>query len=318
MGAKPDSTVDNKTVREVVIIGSGPAGLAAALYTARAQLNPLVITGIQLGGQISTTTEVENYPGFTGETGPDLVDVIQAQAEHFGTEIQFDYIESVDFSQYPFKLSSQATDYYAKAVVVATGAAYRKLDIPGEAALSGRGVSYCATCDGFFFKEKKVMVIGGGDSAMEEAIYLTRFADKVTVVHRRDKLRAGATLQERAFKNPKIEFVWNTIATRINGEERAETVDLKNVATGATSTMPVDGVFVAIGQVPNSTLFEGQLAIDDKGYVVVDRMLRTNVEGVWAAGEISDPIFRQAITSAGMGAGAAIEVERWLSEQTDT
>jgi thioredoxin reductase (NADPH) len=315
----PASNSDKNTakVRETIIIGSGPSGLAAALYAARANLKPLVITGNEIGGQISTTSEVENYPGFTKETGPELVDVMKAQAEHFGTEIKMDYISQVDLTQRPFKLTGYDGDYFAKSLIIATGASFRKLGVPGEAELTGRGVSYCATCDGFFFRDKELVIVGGGDSALEEAIFLTRFASKVTVIHRRDELRAGYTLENRARKNEKIEFIWDTVVTKINGEESVTGVELKNVKTGKTWTHNTDGVFIAIGHIPNSDLFKGQLDIDEQGYLIVDQHLRTNIEGVWAAGEISDPIFKQAITSAGMGAAAAIEVERWLSEQED-
>ncbi len=302
-------------VHDTIILGSGPSGLAAALYAGRASLKPLVVTGNEFGGQINTTSEVENYPGFNGETGPELVEVMKAQAERFGAEITMDYIENVDLSQRPFKLSSHGKDYYAKSLIVTVGASYRKLGIPGEETLTGRGVSYCATCDGFFFRDKEIVIVGGGDSAMEEAIFLTKFARKVTVIHRRDELRAGAILEKRARNNEKIEFIWDTVVTKINGETAVESLELENVKTGEKSTLKIDGVFIAIGHIPNSHLFEGQLDIDEQGFVRIDKRMRTNVEGVWAAGEIADPIFRQAITSAGMGAAAAIEAERWLSEQ---
>jgi thioredoxin reductase (NADPH) len=306
-----------KEVRDVIIIGSGPAGLAAALYTARANLKPLVITGTVIGGQIGTTSEVENYPGFTGETGPELVEVFQAQAERFGAETTLDFIESVDLSRRPFKLTGANGDYYAKALIVSTGASYRKLGIPGEEEFAGRGVSYCATCDGFFFTGKEIVVVGGGDSALEEAIFLTRFGSKVTVIHRRDELRAGPLLESRARKNEKIKFIWDTMVTKINGDTGVTGLDLENLKTGQTSTLPAGGVFIAIGHIPNSALFKGQLEIDDQGYLISNKYLRTNIEGVWAAGEITDSYFRQAITSAGLGAAAAIDVERWLTEQED-
>jgi thioredoxin reductase (NADPH) len=304
-------------VRDTIILGSGPAGLAAALYSGRASLNPLVITGNEFGGQINTTNEVENYPGFSGETGPELVEVMKSQAERFGAEITMDYIENVDLNQRPFKLSSHGKEYYANSLILTIGASYRKLGIPGEEELTGRGVSYCATCDGFFFSGKEIVIVGGGDSALEEAIFLTKFASKVTVIHRRDELRAGAILQKRAKNNEKIEFIWDTVVTKINGEEAVTGLELKNVKTGETSTFNTDGVFIAIGHIPNSKLVEGQLDIDEQGFIVTDERMRTNKEGVWAAGEITDSIFRQAITSAGMGAAAAIEAERWLSEQED-
>ncbi|MBN1991549.1 MAG: thioredoxin-disulfide reductase [Anaerolineae bacterium] len=304
-------------IRETIILGSGPSGLAAALYAGRAELKPLVITGNEFGGQINTTSEVENYPGFSGATGPELVAVMKEQAERFGAEIKMDYIEQADLSQRPFKLSSPGADYYAKSLIITIGASYRKLNVPGEVELTGRGVSYCATCDGFFFRERDIVVVGGGDSALEEAIFLTRFARSVTVIHRRDELRAGPILQTRAKKNEKINFIWDTVVTRIKGEAAVTGLELKNVKTGETWTHPTDGVFIAIGHIPNSALFKGQLEIDEQGFIVTDRRLRASVEGVWAAGEITDSVFRQAITSAGMGAAAAIEAERWLAEQAD-
>ncbi len=311
------SNGDAGQIYDLVIIGSGPAGLAAALYAARANLKPLVITGNELGGQIATTSEVENYPGFTGETGPELVEVFQAQADRFGAETKFDWIQNVDLSQRPFKLTGSDGDFYARSLIIATGASFRKLGVPGEEAFTGRGVSYCATCDGFFFRDREIVMIGGGDSALEEAIFLTKFASKVTIIHRRDELRAGFTLQNRAKKNEKIEFIWDTVVEKINGEEKVTSLDLKNVKTGETWTHKTDGVFIAIGHIPNSDLFKGQLEIDEQGYLITDKYHRTQIEGVWAAGEIADPVFRQAITSAGMGAAAAIAAERWLSEHED-
>ncbi len=313
---KPNNEIG--TVRDIIIIGSGPAGLAAALYAARANLKPLVITGNEIGGQIGTTSEVENYPGFTGDTGPELVDVFQAQADRFGAETTIDFIESVDLSRRPFKLTGGYGDYFARSLVVATGASHRKLNIPGEDKYTGRGVSYCATCDGFFFTDKEIVMVGGGDSALEEAIFLTRFAKKVTVIHRRDELRAGYTLEKRARSNGKIEFIWDTVLTEVKGDDLVHSIELKNVKTGETSTLKTDGVFVAIGHIPNSKLFKGQLDIDDQGFLITDKYLYTNIEGVWAAGEITDSFFRQAITSAGMGAAAAIGAERWLAEQVET
>jgi thioredoxin reductase (NADPH) len=304
-------------VHDIVIIGSGPAGLSAALYAARANLSPLIITGNELGGQIATTSEVENYPGFTGDTGPELVEVFQAQADRFGAQTKFDWIQSVDLSQRPFRLTGSDGDIYARSLIIATGASFRKLGVPGEEEFTGRGVSYCATCDGFFFRDKEIVMIGGGDSALEEAIFLTKFAAKVTIIHRRDELRAGIALETRARNNEKIEFIWDSVVEKINGEEKVTSIDLKNVKTGETWTHNIDGVFVAIGHIPNSDLFKGQLDIDDQGYLITDKYHRTKIEGVWAAGEIADPVFRQAITSAGMGAASAIAAERWLSEQED-
>ncbi len=309
------STGQAGEVRDLIIIGSGPAGLSAALYAARANLKPLVITGNEIGGQIGTTSEVENYPGFTGETGPELVEVLQEQANRFGTETKFDYITEVDLSRRPFKLVGSDGEYYARSLIITTGASFRKLGVPGEAELTGRGVSYCATCDGFFFRDKEIVVIGGGDSALEEAIFLTKFARKVTIIHRRDELRAGYALESRARNNDKIDFIWDTVVTKINGEDKVTSIDLKNVKTGQSWTFPTDGVFIAIGHIPNSGLFKGQLDIDEQGYLITDKYYRTKVEGVWAAGEIADPVFRQAIVSSGMGAAAAIAAERWLSEQ---
>lgn len=312
------AAASDSNVRETIILGSGPAGLTAALYAARANLKPLVITGSELGGQIATTTDVENFPGFPeGLTGPELAEKMQAQAERFGAEIQYDYVQQVDLSRRPFRLTGSNGDYYAKTLIIATGASPRKLGVPGEAEMVGRGVSYCATCDGFFFRGKDVVVIGGGDSALQEAIFLTKFADKVTIIHRRNELRAGYTLANRARKNEKIDFIWDTVVTKINGDPTVTGVELQNVKTGQTWTRPTDGVFVFIGHLPNSQLFQGQLATDTQGYLIVDNHFRTTVEGVWAAGEIGDSIFKQAITSAGMGAAAAIEAERWLAEHED-
>lgn len=310
--------VNDTTIRETVILGSGPAGLTAALYAARANLKPLVITGNELGGQIATTTEVENFPGFPqGLTGPELVEKMQEQAERFGADVTIDTIQQVDLSRRPFRLTGHSGDYYAKSLIITTGASPRKLGVPGEPEFVGRGVSYCATCDGFFFRDKDVVVIGGGDSALQEAIFLTKFARQVTIIHRRDSLRAGYTLQERARKNEKIAFIWDTVVTKINGDPVVTSIELKNVKTGESWTRPTDGVFIFIGHLPNSALFQGQLAIDDQGYLITDKELRTSVEGVWAAGEITDPVFKQAITSAGMGAAAAIAAERWLAEHED-
>ena len=303
------------SVENLIIIGSGPAGLTAAIYAARANLSPLVFTGNQLGGQVSITNEVENYPGFPdGVLGPELVERFRKQAERFGARIQYGEVTEVDFTVSPLRVRSYDTDYWARAVVVATGATPRKLGVPGEAELTGRGVSYCATCDGFFFRDKRVAVIGGGDSALEEGLFLTRFARQVTIVHRRDQLRAGYILQERARNNPKIGFIWNSVVTQINGERAVESITLKNVQTGQHSTLPVDGVFVFIGHEPSNQLFVGQLELDEHGCLVVDRRNRTNRPGVFAAGEIADPVFRQTVTSAGEGAKAAMEAVRYLAE----
>jgi len=303
---------------QVVIIGSGPAGLTAAMYTARAQLNPVVIAGPQLGGQISLTSEVENYPGFWSEdrvpTGPELVEVMQKQAEHFGARIVFDEVTEVDFaSGSPFRIKTYSKEYLADGVVVTAGASPRHLGVPGEEEYIGRGVSYCGTCDGFFFRGKDVVVVGGGDSAMEESIFLTKFANKVEVIHRRDELRAGAVLQKRAFANEKISFVWDTVVEEIVGNGVVQGVKVRNVKTGETSFRKTDGVFIFIGHYPNSKFLEGKLAMDEEGYIITDELYRTSVPGVYAAGEIQDAHFRQIATSVGQGAGAGMELEKWLA-----
>jgi thioredoxin reductase (NADPH) len=303
---------------QVIIIGSGPAGLTAAMYTARAQLNPVVIAGPQLGGQISLTSEVENYPGFWSEdrvpTGPELVEVMQKQAEHFDARIVFDEVTEVDFSAGPpFRIKTYSKEYLAEGVVVTAGASPRHLGVPGEEEYVGRGVSYCGTCDGFFFRGKDVVVIGGGDSAMEESIFLTKFANKVEVIHRRDQLRAGAVLQKRAFANEKISFVWDTVVEEIVGNGVVQGVKVRNVKTGETSFRKTDGVFIFIGHYPNSKFLEGKLAMDEEGYVITDELYRTSVPGIYAAGEIQDAHFRQIATSVGQGAGAGMELEKWLA-----
>lgn len=308
------------TVENVIIIGSGPAGFTAGLYTARAQLKPLLFTGNEIGGQVAITYEIENYPGFPdGLPGPELVEKFQAQAERFGTRIEYDYVTEVDFRQHPFVVRTQnGQEYQTKSVIIATGANARKLQIPGEEELTGRGVSYCATCDGFFFRDKEVVVVGGGDSALEEGLFLTRFASKVTIIHRRDELRASRILQKRAFENEKIEFIWDTIPTSINaGDNGAVTsITLKNVKTGEVKDFPTDGVFIFIGHKPNSWMFEGQLQMQD-GYIVTNRYMHTSIPGVFAAGEIQDNHFRQVATSVGQGTMAAMEAERFLAELED-
>ncbi len=300
---------------KVIVIGSGPAGLTAALYTGRADLNPLVIAGDLLGGQISLTNEVENYPGFPeGLTGPELVELMRQQAERFGARIEYDMVTEVDFTRgSPFYVKTHQKEYEAEAVIVAVGASPRKLHVPGEDEFVGRGVSYCGTCDGFFFRGKEVVVVGGGDSALEEGIFLTKFATKVTIIHRRDQLRAGAALQKRAYNNEKIGFVWDTVVEAIEGDGVVQRVRLRNVKTDETSIMPTDGVFIFIGHDPNNALFKGQLEMNDAGYVVTDREMRTSAEGVFAAGEIQDHTFRQIATSVGQGCAAAMMCERWLA-----
>jgi thioredoxin reductase (NADPH) len=305
---------------QVVIIGSGPAGLTAALYTARANLAPVVIAGPQLGGQIAITHEVENYPGFWSEertpTGPELVEVMQKQAEHFGARFEYDEVTEVDFSQgSPFTVKSYGQSYQADAVIVTAGASPRKLHIPGEDEFIGRGVSYCATCDGFFFRGKDVIVVGGGDSALEEGLFLTKFANEVKVIHRRDELRAGPALTTRAQNHEKINFVWDTVVKEVTGNGVVQSVILENVKTGAQSPLKTDGVFIFIGHYPNSKFLEGHLAMDEENYIITDEKMRTSVPGVFAAGEIQDPHWRQIATSVGQGCAAAMSAEKWLSER---
>jgi len=297
----------------VLILGSGPAGLSAALYAARADLDPVVLTGMELGGQVSLTHIVENYPGFPeGVGGNELVELFQKQAERFGAKLEFDTASEVDLSKRPFKVQTFNSTYLADTLIISTGATSRRLDIPGETELTGRGVSYCATCDGWFFKDKDLIVVGGGDSALEESIFLTRYANSVTIVHRRDELRAGPFLQNRAKSNPKIDFIWNSTVTEILGEEAVESVRLKDVVTKEERIYPIDGIFIFIGHIPNTQLFKGQLDMDELGYLEVDHLMKTNVAGVFAAGEVADSHFRQVITSAGMGAAAAIQANHYL------
>ncbi len=300
----------------VLIIGSGPAGLSAALYAARADLDPVVLTGLELGGQVSLTYAVENYPGFPeGIGGMEMVDLFKKQAERFGARMEFDLAAEVDFSNRPYRVLTQnGKKYLAETVIISTGASAVHLNVPGEEEFTGRGVSYCATCDGWFFKEKEVIVVGGGDSAVEEGIFLTRYADNVTIVHRRDELRAGAILAERAKSNPKIRFAWNTVVEEISGNGAVQTVKLKDTQTGTKREEEIDGVFIFIGHKPNTGLFAGQLDMDENGYLIVDERMRTKVPGVYAAGEVADPIFRQVITSAGMGAAAAIQANHFIDE----
>ncbi len=301
-------------MEDVIILGSGCAGLTAAIYAARASLNPLVITGNEFGGQIATTTEVENYPGFpNGLQGPELTEQMKQQAERFGTRLEYDEVIEVDLKRKPIVLKTHTTAYETKALIIATGASPRKLGMPGEQELTGRGVSYCATCDGFFFRGKEIMVVGGGDSALQEGLFLTKFGSHVTVVHRRDQLRAGPALIEKAQRNDKMSFLWNKVVTHINGSGALKQVLLKDTLTGETSETRVDGLFIYIGHLPNTTLFTGQLGMDPEGYLAVDSYLHTNVPGVFAAGEVHDKHFRQAIVSAGFGCMAALEAEKYLS-----
>lgn len=306
-------------VEKVIIIGSGPAGLTAGIYTARAMLKPLLLAGSSMGGQLMTTTDVENFPGFPkGILGPELMQNMLRQAERFGARILYEDAVRVDLQNHPFMVETSAGNRFrCLALIIATGASPRRLGLESEAKFFGRGVSTCATCDGWFYRGKVVCVVGGGDSAMEESLYLTHHATKVYVIHRRDQLRASKIMQERAFRNPKIEFIWNSIVTEILGDGTVTGVRLKNVKTGEESILELDGVFLAIGHEPNTKLFEGQLALDEKGYIVVDRFQRTSVPGVFAAGDCHDHTFRQAVTAAGYGCAAAIMAERWLGELED-
>jgi thioredoxin reductase (NADPH) len=302
---------------KTLIIGSGPAGLSAALYAARANLEPVVLSGMELGGQVSITHAVENYPGFPeGIEGPKLVDAFQKQAERFGARVEFDAATEIDFSERPFRVKTWGNEYLAETLVLSTGATPRHLEIPGETEFTGKGVSYCGTCDGHFFQEKDVVVVGGGDSALEEGLFLTRYVDSVTIVHRRDELRAGAILRKRAFDNPKVKFIWDTIVTEIKGEGTVESVKLKNVKTGEENEMMTDGIFIFIGHIPNTELYQDQLELDENGYLVADRYMQTSVPGVYAAGEVADSHFRQVVTSAGMGAAAAMQAVHFLEENS--
>ncbi|TFI30779.1 thioredoxin-disulfide reductase [Streptomyces sp. 4R-3d] len=308
-------------VRNVIIIGSGPAGYTAALYTARASLHPLVFEGaVTAGGALMNTTDVENFPGFRdGIMGPDLMDNMRAQAERFGAELVPDDVISVDLSgEIKTVTDTVGAVHRAKAVIVTTGSQHRKLGLPREDALSGRGVSWCATCDGFFFKDQDIAVVGGGDTAMEEATFLSRFAKSVTIVHRRDSLRASKAMQDRAFADPKIRFAWDSAVEEIHGDQKLSGLTLRNTKTGETSELPVTGLFIAVGHDPRTELFKGQLDLDDEGYLTVDApSTRTNLTGVFAAGDVVDHTYRQAITAAGTGCSAALDAERFLSALAD-
>ncbi len=308
--------------RKVIIIGSGPAGLTAAIYAARAELKPLIFEGIQPGGQLTITTEVENFPGFpAGIMGPKLMDEMRNQAARFGAASKFEIVTKVDFSQRPFKVYSGDTLYTADSVIVSTGASAMLLGLESEKKYMGYGVSACATCDGFFFKDLNVAVIGGGDTAMEEATFLTKFAKKVTIIHRRDELRASKIMQERAMDNPKIEFMWNTVIDEVGGDEtngvkKMTHLMVKNVKSGETSRFDVDGLFIGIGHKPNTELFAGLLDMDENGYILTKgKSTWTNIEGVFACGDVQDHVYRQAISAAGTGCMAAIDAERWLAAQ---
>lgn len=313
------STASNSAsaVRELIIIGSGPAGLTAAIYTARANLAPLVIEGAAAGGQLMLTTEVENFPGFpNGIMGPQLMADFRSQAERFGAEFVTSDVDEVDFSSRPFRIRVAGDDHFAESVIISTGASAKMLGLDSENRLLGHGVSTCATCDGFFFRGQDIAIVGGGDSALEEARFLTRFANKVTLIHRRDELRASKIMQDQTRANPKIEFVWNTVVTDVIGDTRLEQLALRNVVTGESSELPVAGLFVAIGHTPNTDLFVGKLALDENGYIeTIAGTTKTSVEGVFAAGDVQDHIYRQAITAAGSGCMAALDAERWLEAQ---
>jgi thioredoxin reductase (NADPH) len=304
-------------VRDVIVIGSGPAGYTAALYAARARLRPLVFEGsVTAGGALMKTTDVENYPGFPdGVLGPDLMDSMRKQAERFGAELVADDVTEVDLAANPKVVKVGSDTHLAKTVIIATGSSYRALDVPGEDLLAGHGVSWCATCDGFFFREQDIAVVGGGDSAMEEATFLTRFARSVTVIHRRDALRASKIMQDRAFANPKVKFAWDSQVVEVLGEDRVSGVRIRNTKTGAESDLAVTGIFVAIGHDPRSELLRGQLPLDPEGYLLVDHpSTRTAIDGVFAAGDVVDHHYRQAVTAAGTGCAAALDAERWLAD----
>ena len=303
---------------KVLVLGSGPAGYAAALYAARAELQPVVLTGMQLGGQAALTYTIENYPGFPeGVGGAQLGELFQKQAEHFGAVTEFDLANAVDLSQRPFKIITDSGEFLAQSLIVGTGASPNHLNISGEVELTGRGVSYCATCDGWFFKDKKVVVVGGGDSALEEGLFITRYASSVTIVHRRDEFRASPILQHRAKDHPKVNFILDTIVTEVIGTDKLEAVKLKNVKTGDETILETDGLFIFIGHTPNTQMFKGQLEMSELGYIHVNEKMETNVPGVFAAGEAADPHFRQVVTSAGMGAAAAIQATRFLEAESD-
>lgn len=302
-------------VRDVIIVGSGPAGLTAALYAARAELRPLVIAGAEAGGQLMLTTEVENFPGYESILGPELMMKMTKHAEHFGSEILRKNATRVDFTDRPFRVWVGDDEYRANAVILATGASAKWLGLESETKLRGRGVSSCATCDGFFFKGKEIAIVGGGDTALEEATYLTKFASKVTVIHRRDSFRASKPLQKRAQENPKITFLWNAEVVEVLGEDRVTGVRVRDTQTGSEQQLGVDGLFVAIGHKPNTEIFSGQIELDEKGFIRQRTHSGTSVEGVFVAGDVEDVRYRQAITAAGSGARAAIDAERWLAER---
>ena len=311
--------MSEQIVHNVIIIGSGPAGLTAALYTGRANLKPLVFEGMQPGGQLTITTDVENYPGFEhGIMGPELMDVMRKQAQRFGADCQFKYVDKVDFSAKPFKLFVEGKEHLANSVIIATGASAKLLGLPSESEFMGFGVSACATCDGFFFKDQRIIVIGGGDTAMEEASYLTKFGKEVLIVHRRDEFRASKIMHDRALKNPKIKLLTNTVLEEVigvneDGKKRVTHAKLKNLKTGEVIDREVEGIFLGIGHKPNTDLFKGQIDLEDNGYIKTSKVnTYTNIEGVFACGDAQDHVYRQAVTAAGSGCMAAIDVERYL------
>jgi thioredoxin reductase (NADPH) len=302
---------------QMLIIGSGPAGLTAAIYAARADLEPLMIEGFERGGQLMLTTDVENYPGFPdGIMGPELMELFRKQAERFGTRIVSSDVTKVDLLASPFKVWVGENEYESESLVIATGASARWLDVPGETRLRGYGVSACATCDGFFFRDKELAVIGGGDSAMEEATFLTKFANKVTIIHRRDEFRASKIMAQRALDNPKIDVVWNSQVEEVLGDDLVTAVRLKNLKTDEESTLPVDGMFLAVGHDPNTNIFQGSLDLDKKNYILTTPpTTHTSVEGVFAAGDVVDHVYQQAVTAAGQGCQAALDAEHWLESR---
>jgi thioredoxin reductase (NADPH) len=305
-------------MEKVVIIGSGPAGLAAAIYTGRARLQPLLIAGPSMGGQVALSAEIGNYPGFPEDiSGAELARNMQQQAERFGARLEIDIVTGVDLTTRPFTIVTYGGELQTQSLIITSGASARKLKVPGEQEFSGRGVSYCATCDGFFYMNKEIVVVGGGDAAIEEATFLTRYAQQVTVIHRRDQLRATKVMQERAFRNEKIDFVWDSIVTEVVGDGSVTGVQLRNVKTGEEQLLPTDGLFVAIGHVPNTMFLGGQLALHDNGYIVADEGGKTSVEGVWAAGDVCDWKYRQIATSVGAGVKAAMEVEQYIAVLED-
>jgi thioredoxin reductase (NADPH) len=311
-----DHYIDRNEAFEVIIIGSGPAGYTAGVYTSRAKLRTLIISGTLPGGQLMTTSEVENYPGFpNGIFGPELMMNMREQAERFGTVIVDDEVIRVDFSKRPFIITTHSETYEAESVLICTGASPRKLGIEGEQQFAGRGVSYCATCDGPFFKGEDIVVVGGGDTALEEATFLTKFGKSVKIIHRRESLRGSKILQQKAFENPKIHFLWNSVVADIKGDKKVGTIVIKDINNGKQQIIQAGGLFVAIGHEPNTAIFKGQLEMDDKGYIILKSHTQTSVEGVFAAGDVHDYRYRQAVTAAGFGCMAALDVEKWLTER---